>query len=594
MNNKITNSMLRLLVLTVVAVTAFTASAGFPISIQSMTGGSVVADKATAEIGETVTLTVTPNAGYALTELTVLAGYEPIIDDDEPDYAPPRPHNAPAVSFIGQGNVEVTRVDDVHYTFVLPESFPNALTENYVSGTEFRVSATFEATGEPTEPTYSVTVAKAENCTVLPGVNAAAEGETVTVTLTGDDGATFKSFNVYTVYEVEGGSDPARGPRRMQVRNLFTDVTTVTEGAEYSFVMPAQNIEIEAVFEGAAAPTYTVTVLSATNGSATVDKANAAEGETVTISATPADGYEVDAVTIYEVSGSGFLVMQTEITSEVSLTRVDATHYTFIMKGVNTRVKVTFKEAPVMAITFADALTLNEGDEATISDLLTVAQITEDGMYAYVSDGQGNWARLAGEAVASLNAGVGVEKVSGTLSALGVAPTITLSAVPELTTGADVQIGSIDLTRVIAELPLPCQVVTIRGWYDGLKLRAYSSNSGQQGQGVIIDASHSTAALEVGKEYQATVAVELIEAWEAEQSVGAPCRVKASDATALANIKVSIISSDATIETGITDLNADSDATVRYYDINGRYVGSSLDGVARGLYIGTDGKKVVK
>ena len=44
----------------------------------------------------------------------------------------------------------------------------------------------------------------------------------------------------------------------------------------------------------------------------------------------------------------------------------------------------------------------------------------------------------------------------------------------------------------------------------------------------------------------------------------------------------------------IDAVKSDVNATVRYYDISGRYVGTSLDNAPAGLYIGSNGKKVVK
>lgn len=37
----------------------------------------------------------------------------------------------------------------------------------------------------------------------------------------------------------------------------------------------------------------------------------------------------------------------------------------------------------------------------------------------------------------------------------------------------------------------------------------------------------------------------------------------------------------------------DRDGTVRYYDMQGRYIGTTLDGQSKGIYIG-NGKKVIK
>ena len=48
------------------------------------------------------------------------------------------------------------------------------------------------------------------------------------------------------------------------------------------------------------------------------------------------------------------------------------------------------------------------------------------------------------------------------------------------------------------------------------------------------------------------------------------------------------------IPTGIDDLRYDHKNTVRYYDLNGRYIGTSLDNAPEGVYVGSDGTKVRK
>lgn len=46
--------------------------------------------------------------------------------------------------------------------------------------------------------------------------------------------------------------------------------------------------------------------------------------------------------------------------------------------------------------------------------------------------------------------------------------------------------------------------------------------------------------------------------------------------------------------TAISTMKAEDNGVVRYYDISGRYVGTSIDNAPTGLYIGSNGKKVVK
>ena len=75
---------------------------------------------------------------------------------------------------------------------------------------------------------------------------------------------------------------------------------------------------------------YTITKADATNGSFTVSQATANAGDTITITATPADGYVVDTVTVTGASG----------TVDVTGT---GNNRTFTMPAENVTVSVTFK-----------------------------------------------------------------------------------------------------------------------------------------------------------------------------------------------------------------------------------------------------------
>lgn len=115
----------------------------YPINVQAMENGSVVADPIAAAIGETVTLTVAPADGYELESISVTAGYE--IQGGSGGARAPH-----MKAWKSQGNIELTKVDDTHYTFVLPEELPDVLTPNYTDNTEFKVSATFKLAPVPT------------------------------------------------------------------------------------------------------------------------------------------------------------------------------------------------------------------------------------------------------------------------------------------------------------------------------------------------------------------------------------------------------------------------------------------------------------
>ncbi|MBR5102589.1 MAG: starch-binding protein, partial [Muribaculaceae bacterium] len=229
----------------------------------------------------------------------------------------------------------------------------------------------------------------------------------------------------------------------------------------------------------------------------------------------------------------------------------------------------------------------------SISDELNMVIKSEDNRYVYLTDTNGNWIRVEGLDNIFVE-GMSVTGIKGVLASMPTAPTIILdsTAAPELFNAETVMPTVLDLTDV-TELPKPCEVISVTGYFDGEKLRAYSGQNGEMGQGIVLDTTHGNFNLEVGTQYTTVMAVELIQPWEAES--GAPRRIKPSDDNALDNIKGQLLTSEETpIGTGITTINANSKTNVRYYDMNGRYVGTSLEGAPAGIYVGTDGVKVRK
>jgi hypothetical protein len=140
----------------------------YSITVAAMTNGTVVPDKSKAAEDETVTLTVTPDAGYRL-----VAG-----------------------SLKRDGTV--------------------------ITGETFKMPADDIVITADFEEVFSITVAAMTNGTVVPDKSKAAEGETVTLTVTPDAG-----------YKLVDGS-------------LKYDGTAITGE---SFEMPDGDVEITADFE---------------------------------------------------------------------------------------------------------------------------------------------------------------------------------------------------------------------------------------------------------------------------------------------------------------------------------------------------------
>ena len=98
------------------------------------------------------------------------------------------------------------------------------------------------------------------------------------------------------------------------------------------------NVTFTAVWEanstggGTVVKRYDVTLADTDNGSITATHKRASKNSTVSITATPADGYVVDAVTVTEKDGD-----------KVEVTKKDDNKYTFKMPASDVTVKVTFK-----------------------------------------------------------------------------------------------------------------------------------------------------------------------------------------------------------------------------------------------------------
>ena len=130
-------------------------------------------------------------------------------------------------------------------------------------------------------------------------------GETVTLTITPDEG-----------YELES------------LRVIYDDaIVPLTEGN--TFVMRACNAAIIADFKMI---DYTVTIEPSESGTVTTDKETANMGETVTLTITPNEGYELDE--IHVMNGTTRLTTVSE----------DEGNHTFVMPANNVVISALFKE----------------------------------------------------------------------------------------------------------------------------------------------------------------------------------------------------------------------------------------------------------
>ena len=206
--------------------TAFDAEPGavkYSINVVQPTGGSVAASATSATAGTTVKLTATPAEGYTLDYFT--------LDGERIN-----------------GN-----------TFIMPAR-------------NVEVSAVFTANA------YSITVVQPTGGSVAASATSATAGTTIELTATPAEGYTLDYFT-------------------LDGERINGD----------TFIMPARNVDVSAVFTANA---YSITVVQPTGGTVSASATSATAGTTVKLTATPAEGYTLDYFTLdgARINGDTFIM----------------------------------------------------------------------------------------------------------------------------------------------------------------------------------------------------------------------------------------------------------------------------------------------
>ena len=194
------------------------------------------------------------------------------------------------------------------------------------SGEEAVITLTFDATeGTPAATEFTVTVTSGGNGSVSANPAKAVAGTEIKLTATPNSGYHFKEWQVVV------GS------------------VTIKDN---KFTMPAENVEVKAIFEknsstggggGGGVTTYPITVKSAKNGDVTASHKSASKGTAVTLTVDPDKGYVLDALTVLDGKDK-----------EIKLTEKNG-KYTFTMPASKVTVEAAFKaSAPTGKNPFTD------------------------------------------------------------------------------------------------------------------------------------------------------------------------------------------------------------------------------------------------
>lgn len=220
-----------------------------------------------------ITLTVTPDDGYTIGEVYYVE--EAAAETTEPTEPETQADE-------DTSKVPLTANTDGTYTITKPEAC-------------ITVHVTFKK-DEPEVQSHKINIGAMENGAVTAAVNGEAaetaeENADVILTAAPNEGYRLKAGTLAVSYQIPGENAEPK---------TETVVPTPVEGKEgvYTFKMPTADVTVTAEFEQIpAAVTYKVEVAATLeNGSVEPDKKIAAAGETVKLTVTPAEGYELESI----------------------------------------------------------------------------------------------------------------------------------------------------------------------------------------------------------------------------------------------------------------------------------------------------------
>ena len=181
-----------------------------------------------------------------------------------------------------------------------------------------------------------VVVIDAVHGTVSVDKPAANGGEVVTITVDPQPGYTTTTADICAEVTIDPGLGHA--PQRAPQVGQLLELTEVTAGETYTFVMPEEpyNVCVSATFR---AIDYNINIVNEGNGEAQCEQSTATVGELITLTIVPGAGYSLELLTITDASGH-------EIVYNPTADNV----YTFEMPASNVTVTATFMQSSPTAI----------------------------------------------------------------------------------------------------------------------------------------------------------------------------------------------------------------------------------------------------
>ena len=270
----------------------FTANA-YSITVVQPTGGTVSASATSATAGTTVKLTANPAEGYTLDYFTLdgarINGNTFIMPARNVEVSAVFTANAYSITVVQPtgGTVSASATSATAGTTVKLTANPaEGYTLDYftldgarINGNTFIMPArNVDVSAVFTANAYGITVVQPAGGTVSASATSATAGTTVKLTATPAEGYTLDYFTL--------------------------------DGARINgntFIMPARNVEVSAVFTANA---YSITVVQPTGGTVSASATSATAGTTVKLTANPAEGYTLDYFTLdgARINGNTFIM----------------------------------------------------------------------------------------------------------------------------------------------------------------------------------------------------------------------------------------------------------------------------------------------
>ena len=277
--------------------------ADYSITVNAGEGGTAGVDKNSANYGDEITLTVTPNTGYKVGTITV---NDTLFDGSS--FVMPAEDVTVEVTFVkvdytitvnageggtaGADKTSANYGDEITLT-VTPDTGYEidtiTVNEQAVDGTSFdmpagnvTVAVTFR------KSIYTISITNTSGGTANITQTTANYGDEIVVDIAIEEGYHLESILVNDV-EIDGTS----------------------------FSMPAGNVNVEVIFKK---NEYTITVEDTSGGTAAVSSAAAVPGAEVTVTATPDKGYELESIMVNGevIKGNKFAMPDCEVTVKVT------------------------------------------------------------------------------------------------------------------------------------------------------------------------------------------------------------------------------------------------------------------------------------